>query len=866
MRSIITFFLFISLAASAQVTDDFNDGDFSTAPAWTGDATEFIVNATQQLQLNNTVAGASYLSTTSPAASLDNIQWSFYIKQTFAPSGSNYGRVYLASDQANLEGSLNGYYLQFGEAGSLDAVELFRQTGLTSTSVCRGTNAEIAASFSVGVKIIRDAAGNWSLFVDPAGGIAYALEATGTDLTYTSTGFFGVATVYTISSATKFFFDNFYNGPVIVDVTAPGIVSSTIISSTQLDVLFNENVDPVTSQTLTNYNADNGLGNPSDATRDASDFSLVHLTFGTAFPSALTNTLTINNVQDLNGNAISGGITSFTFYKAKPFDIVINEIMADPDPVVNTLPNYEYIELYNKTAFDININNWSFTAGTNTKILPDVVVPADSFLVLSSSTAAALFAAGVNVMAVTSFPSIANTGQTLILRDQLGAVISTVSYTDDWYQDAVKAAGGYSLEQIDWNNPCAGITNWKASAHANGGTPGAINSINALNSDASAPQLVRVNVIAADTIQLYFNEPLDSVTMLNPTIYTIDNGIGNPSQVKVIAPDFKSVRLAFSSSLMVGTIYIITVANTVTDCAGNFIGTSNSARFAIPEPAALNDLVINEILFDPKTGGVDFVEIYNRSNKVIDLKTLLISEYDTITNVVMNAEMISSDGYLIFPNEYLLLSENGNAVKAQYATSNPGGFLDVADLPAMNIDGGTVCLSTATTIIEHFTYYNNMHFGLLNDTKGISLERINFNRNTNDRTNWHSAAASVGFATPGYKNSQYSDAGETDNAIEITPAVFSPDEDGTADVVNINYHFDAPGYTANVTIYDSKGRIVKLLVRNEMLSTKGTFSWDGINDDREKAAIGIYIVFFEVFDLSGDVKHYKKTCVLAGKL
>ena len=84
--------------------------------------------------------------------------------------------------------------------------------------------------------------------------------------------------------------------------------------------------------------------------------------------------------------------------------------------------------------------------------------------------------------------------------------------------------------------------------------------------------------------------------------------------------------------------------------------------------------------------------------------------------------------------------------------------------------------------------------------------------------------------------------------------------------MNINYHFDVPGYTANITIFDSKGQVVKPLIQNELLGIKGTFSWDGINADHEKARIGIYIIYFEVFDLEGDVRHYKKTCVLGGKL
>ena len=65
-------------------------------------------------------------------------------------------------------------------------------------------------------------------------------------------------------------------------------------------------------------------------------------------------------------------------------------------------------------------------------------------------------------------------------------------------------------------NNCPVSSNWIASNNANGGTPGFQNSIYATNADNAAPQVIRVGVIANDTIQLYFNEPLDSTTILNP--------------------------------------------------------------------------------------------------------------------------------------------------------------------------------------------------------------------------------------------------------------------------------------------------------------------------------------------------------------
>ena len=100
----------------------------------------------------------------------------------------------------------------------------------------------------------------------------------------------------------------------------------------------------------------------------------------------------------------------------------------------------------------------------------------------------------------------------------------------------------------------------------------------------------------------------------------------------------------------------------------------------------------------------------------------------------------------------------------------------------------------------------------------------------------------------------------------MSPEIFSPDNDGYNDVLNINYVFDAPGYIGNISIFDEKGRLVRSLIKNQLLAISGTVSWDGTTDNNEKARIGIFIVFFEAFDLKGNVKHYKKTCVVGGKI
>ncbi|MEO8086232.1 MAG: T9SS type A sorting domain-containing protein [Bacteroidota bacterium] len=218
----------LAIPVSAQFYDPFSDGNYTVNPTWTGDTARFKVNVSHRLQTKDTVAGRSYLSTTTPLASLNNIQWSFYIHLGFPPSANNNARVYLTSDSANLNNGLHGYFLQFGEALSLDAVELFRQDDTVLTSLCRGINGQIAAPFYLGVKVARDSTGYWQLFVDTLGGTNYVLEASATDLTYINSSWFGVACKYTTSNAVSFYFDNFNVSSSLCAVGATASQSNVI--------------------------------------------------------------------------------------------------------------------------------------------------------------------------------------------------------------------------------------------------------------------------------------------------------------------------------------------------------------------------------------------------------------------------------------------------------------------------------------------------------------------------------------------------------------------------------------------------------------------------------------------------------------
>lgn len=651
------------------------------------------------------------------------------------------------------------------------------------------------------------------------------------------------------------------------DTTGPAVVYAYAIDQNHVELCFNEPIDPTLLGNPNSYDIQPFIGIPVSVMYDTATLMCVTLT--TALPLADSATFSVNfsALADCAGNVANPLASQFTYYEVKQFAVVINEIMADPDPSV-ALPNEEYLEIKNTTAYAIQLENWSLTVGTTTRYFPSFLLEPDTFLLITDPAAAPLFV-GLNVLGLTSFQSLTNTGAAITLRDANGQLMHTVSYTDNWYQNSAKADGGWSLEQIDPLNPCDGSNNWTASNAPSGGTPGYVNSVYASRPDVSSPQAIRISVYTTDSIRVWFSESLDSTTMSNPLYYTIDNSIGNPVAVYCDGPDFRSCRLKLATPISAGIYYHLTISTSLNDCVGNAADAS-VVTFALPEQVGANDIVINEILFDPNDGGSDFVEIYNRSQKVIDLAKVVICTKDTIANVLQEISVIAPEGYLLFPGEYLVLSEDIYDVQVQYsAQTDLRRCLEMADVPAMNVDGDVLLLTdTAFNTVDMLVYSSDWHFPLLQNTKGVTLERIDFDRATQDPTNWHSASEESGYGTPTQKNSQYNPAGTADDgAVTITTEIFSPDNDGYNDVVTINYLFSIPGMVANVTIYDSRGRLVRTLVKSELLGTEeGAFSWDGTMDDRSKARVGSYVIFFEAFSTDGTVKQYKRVCVLAGKL
>ncbi|MBL0305173.1 MAG: lamin tail domain-containing protein [Chitinophagaceae bacterium] len=546
------------------------------------------------------------------------------------------------------------------------------------------------------------------------------------------------------------------------------------------------------------------------------------------------------------------------------YDIVIDEIMADPSPQVG-LPSNEWIELKNTTAAPVNLQNWRIgDTGGQSGPMPNFTLQPDSFVIVCTGSAVAAMSAFGTTISVTSFPSLDNDGDQLFLKAANGTTIHAVGYTSGWYQNELKKEGGWTLEMIDTKSPCAGISNWKASVHVTGGTPGKKNSVDAINNDATAPQLKRAYTTDNITIILVFDEPVDSLSGATVSNYSIDGGLTIISAT-TIPPLFNWVQLKVATALNINTVYTITALN-VRDCKNNTIGSSNKARVGLPSDAATGEWIINEILFNPRSNAYDYIELYNNSNKIFDASKLYIANRNS-SGVISSIKALSPLPYYIFPGDYIVETEDADNLALQYLVKNPENVLLISSPPSFPDDEGTVvALNFQGNVVDEVKYKDDWHFKLIDDAEGVSLERIDPDGTSQDETNWHSAASTAGYGTPTYKNSQYKLVQSINAAIEISPKVFSPDNDGRDDIATVQYAVTEPGYIANVTIFDAAGRPVRNLVRNGTLGLSGYWNWDGLDDKGLKLPVGTYIIFSEIFNLQGKKEKFKNTVVLARKL
>ena len=582
------------------------------------------------------------------------------------------------------------------------------------------------------------------------------------------------------------------------------------------------------------------------------------VTYGHYFKSDYLQEIKIVNITDECGNVMKDTTIQFIYHQTQLYDLVISEIMATPEPSAG-LPENEWIELYNRTDFDIYLVNFYMRVGSKYYKIDDGMIGAKSYAILTKTGNENNLRQYGNVVTVSKMPALAQSSSITIFDADNYPVCST-DYKQNWFTDDFKAAGGYSLERIDVDNADESAANWAQSESLTGGTPGTQNSINRTIVDTIRPQLIRAVPATEKTLQLFFSEPV-TINGFADMIH-IEPADCPAYYARMSDQNLSMAVVRLDGELSENETYTVTIDSTLTDITGNPI-TQDTVTFALPQKAESNDLVISEILFNPYPNGSDFVEIYNRSDHPVNIAGLVLAS--RVDGNLKNLKNIDGFGSILLPNSYIAITTDTANIAATY---NHGELYQVSAMPSMPDDEGNIVLSDSLgNIFDEVPYSSKMHFGLLKDLNGVSLERIDFEQPADNPGNWHSASELVGWATPGLPNSaSRTIKTDGDALISLNSETFSPDNDGFEDQLEISYNVEEAGYVASVTIFNANGLKIRTLANNELIGTSGFWAWDGLDSNNRKVPIGIYVIYCELFDLDGNVKKAKKVCVVSAKM
>ncbi len=628
------------------------------------------------------------------------------------------------------------------------------------------------------------------------------------------------------------------------------LVASKLIDESRLHLQFSKPI-PIDNFNLCNLTINNKEVSITNIQSD--DNKLFVLSFNETLEEQINHTFNIANLIDERGDLLPEVLLTLSYYTPKRFDIVFNEWMADPTPSMG-LPEGEFIELYNNVDQNISLAGWQLQVNTKTITLPEIEINNHGYLCLSSVKTEG-WEDYPNVILLDSWPTISNDKSDIILYNASGQVIDATQYARNTIiGEGFKTDGGWSVERKDPTNLSDQTDNYHWSMELQGGTPGTPNSVDESYPDETAPLILHHEMTASNQLQISFNETM-----------RFDNNLAlqiSPPELhyelKFDTIFLKTMAINFDKAPEINKLYKITELNVI-DCAGHPLQLDEAIHFAIPDTLEQGDVLINEILFNPYPDCFDFVEIYNQSDKILNLSDIYLANIED--GAIEKLYQLSSNNQLLLPHSYIAVTEDKESLLNTY--HSPGNILEITSLPSLPDSEGNVVISNLRgQILDQFDYSEKMHSELLKDKEGVSLERLSFNLSTLEKKNWHSAASSVGYATPGYLNSQQlKSTTESSGTITVHPEVFTPDGDGYDDWLTINYQTAEP---ANITIriYDSMGRKVNYLINNQSINGKGFFTWDGLDQANQSLRPGIYIIYTQFIYESGNVEEEKLSCVI----
>jgi hypothetical protein len=368
--------------------------------------------------------------------------------------------------------------------------------------------------------------------------------------------------------------------------------------------------------------------------------------------------------------------------------------------------------------------------------------------------------------------------------------------------------------------------------------------------DSIAPKVLAVVWLNSNSLKITFDELMNT----SPNLASVSLNNQTPKTSKwegnSLVVDFENIP---------SNQYLTLKLSAFQDKFGNSMLDYETQTFF--HPIQVNDLVISELLFNPVTGGNDFVEVFN--NTIFPLKTdsLFFVTYDDFGKELSRKSL--SKNTLLLPNTYFVFTKSKLWLENQYHVKFPNQVIEM-DLPSLNDDKGRLSIVYGKTKwIDAMNYTEKYHASYSLDREGKSLERINLQASGLNSSNWFTAAQSTGFASPTFENSaQYS---EGDNSFSLFNDRISPDGDGFEDFTLLHYKDIAAGTLMSISIFNKNGVLMDKPFNNFSISGDGFVQLRGSRGGDLILAPGIYIVMIETFDLAGNTFQKRMTLTVNGR-
>lgn len=541
--------------------------------------------------------------------------------------------------------------------------------------------------------------------------------------------------------------------------------------------------------------------------------------------------------------------------------VIINEVMYAPrdgEP--------EWIELYNISSMDVDLGGWQIGDADAWRTVPPVTIHAFDHLVLAASASITewheLDGEGLCIM---SLPSLNNAGDQVRLRHGTGRLVDSMAYTADW-----GGSDGRSLERINHRLPLVDRVNWTSSADRRG-SPGRRNG-NAIRDRDVAPRWVRV--ASVDRIEVcVVNVGLMETGQGRVTIVADRDLVGAITQSDPVWERQLPVLTAGDSIVLeIGVRETGTVGRRRWIALSSLDGderTGNDTLFVVTDRApASGDLRVNEIMAAPFSTESEWIEIVNAGGAPVALDGMSIADEPTAGGS-RNIVTLSTDVVLDAGAHSVIAADSSIVARYPHLRSH-GGVLVVTGRPLSLADeaDAVVLRDAGTRVVDSVRYSAAWHHPDVIDVRGRSLERLHPALPSVLATSWSTCPLPEG-ATPAARNALWIDVtrAAAGAMIDAAPNPFSPDGDGHEDLCTIAYRLPVATARLRLRVFDSLGRLCRTLAAGQVHGSEGMIVFDGMDEQRRRLEIGMYVLLAEAVTTDGRVvASVKSVLVVAARL